>query len=154
MRSLFLSALLAVGPAILAAQTGALSRADSALLGRILLAEDRRDTADASLAQGATHREPRIQRLARRAVDRITDSTVGWRDSFAPLPAPTVWPEPAWRLRFRALAAQRDDCTMLNSALADSAWPVRLHAADLARASCAGDASMCESATKSPRRPW
>lgn len=142
MRSLFLAALLALGPAILAAQNGALSRADSELVGRILLAEDRRDAADASLAQGATHRNLRIQRLARRAVDRITDSTFGRRDSFAPLPAPTVWPEPAWRLRFRALAAQRDDCAMLNTALADSAWPVRLHAADLARASCAGDASL------------
>jgi cyclophilin family peptidyl-prolyl cis-trans isomerase len=52
------------------------------------------------------------------------------------LPAPPVWPEPAWRLRYRALTA---NCDSLDVAVADSVLPVRLRAADLAGASCAAD---------------
>jgi cyclophilin family peptidyl-prolyl cis-trans isomerase len=53
-----------------------------------------------------------------------------------------VWPEPTWRLRFRGLTTKRDDCAGLRIATADSAWPVRLRAAQLVRASCAGDTAL------------
>ena len=116
-----------------------LSAPDSALVGRILLAEDARDTLAAALAEGARHADARIQRLALRARGRIADPKFADRAAFAPLPAPPVWTEPAWRLRYRALPASRDDCGALRAALVDLAWPVRLRAADLARASCAAD---------------
>jgi cyclophilin family peptidyl-prolyl cis-trans isomerase len=130
-------ALLAL-PAAAAAQTSTLTAADSALIGRILLAEDRRDSTDAALAQGARHGDARVRMLSRRARGRIRDPRYSARDSFPPLAAPRVWPEPAWRLRYRALTAQRGDCDAIRVALADSAWPVRLRAADLSGAGCAG----------------
>ncbi len=139
MRSLFAAVALASVPALLAAQEASLSAADSALVGRILLAEDRRDSSDRALADGAAHADPRVSTLARRARWRITDSLFGARDSLPPLEAPKVWPDPAWRLRYRALAGRREDCAALAAALADSAWPVRLRAADLATPACAGD---------------
>src|SRR5687768_7868567 len=95
MRSLFAAVALAAGPALLAAQEASLSAADSALVGRILLAEDRRDSSDRALADGAAHADPRISTLARRARWRITDSLFGARDSLPPLEAPKVWPDPA-----------------------------------------------------------
>src|ERR1051325_8795917 len=79
------------------------SAADSALVGRILLAEDRRDSTDSSLGEGARHADARIRVLAQRARGRITDPHFAARDSLPPSPAPKTWPEPAWRLRFRAL---------------------------------------------------
>lgn len=94
---------LAGAPTTLAAQTGTLSPADSALIGRILLAEDRRDSTDAALAEGVRHSDSRVRLLARRARGRIRDPLFGARDSFAVSRAPIVWPEPAWRLRYRAL---------------------------------------------------
>jgi cyclophilin family peptidyl-prolyl cis-trans isomerase len=118
-----------------------LSRADSALVGRILSAEDRRDSTDRALAEGAGHRDARVQLLARRAMGRIRDPRFAARDSLPVLPAPKVWPEPAWRLRFRALSSQ-NDCGAVRAALADSAWPVRLRAADLASAPCASDTAL------------
>jgi cyclophilin family peptidyl-prolyl cis-trans isomerase len=142
MRTLTLSALLALCPLALWAQDRTLTSGDSALVGRILLAEDRRDTADPALTEGRRNEDARIRRLAERAVDRIVDSSFTKRSSFTPLRAPTRWPEAAWRLRYRALADHRDDCTALDAAVTDSAWPVRLHAADVARASCAGDATL------------
>src|SRR5687767_13621203 len=130
---------LAALPAGLAAQQAALTDADSALVGRILLAEDRRDSTDRALADGAAHPDARVSTLAKRARWRITDSLFGARDSLPPLPLPRVWADPAWRLRFRAIATRRDDCAALGVALADSAWPVRLRAADLAMPTCATD---------------
>jgi cyclophilin family peptidyl-prolyl cis-trans isomerase len=126
-------------PRLLAAQTAALSATDSALIGRILLAEDRRDSSDRSLADGSRHRDARVRMLAQRARGRIGDPRFAARDSLPALRAPTVWPEPAWRLRYRALMGQRADCGALRTALADSAWPVRLRAADLLSAPCAAD---------------
>ncbi len=119
-----------------------LSRADSALIGRILLAEDRRDSSDASLAEGLRHSDARVRAIAHRARGRIVDPRFAARDSLPSLPAPTVWPEAEWRLRYRALPANRENCAALRTALADSAWPVRLRAADLAGASCASDDSL------------
>jgi cyclophilin family peptidyl-prolyl cis-trans isomerase len=135
-------ALLALGagmtlPTALSAQSTTLSAADSARIGRILLAEDRRDSADEAIARGMRHLDARVRVLAQRALGRIRDARFAARDSFPALPAPPVWPEPAWRLRFRALTAQRDDCASLQTALADSAWPVRLRAVDLIGTPCA-----------------
>jgi cyclophilin family peptidyl-prolyl cis-trans isomerase len=117
-----------------------LTATDTALIGRIILAEDRRDSMDAALARGAAHGDPRVRFLARRAMGRIRDPIFAARDSLGvTLPAPKAWPEPAWRLRFRELTAKRDDCAALRAAAADSAWPVRFRAAAVARASCAND---------------
>ncbi|HEX6992025.1 MAG TPA: hypothetical protein VF151_09070, partial [Gemmatimonadales bacterium] len=137
MRAFTLSFLVAIAPAALSAQTAALTAADSALVGRVLLAEDRRDTTDAALAEALRNGDARIRRLAERAMDRVTDSAFARRSRYTPLPAPPLWPEPAWRLRYRALTAQRHDCTALGAALVDSAWPVRLRAADLMDSTCA-----------------
>jgi cyclophilin family peptidyl-prolyl cis-trans isomerase len=123
----------------LAAQTRRLSAADSALIGRILMAEDRRDSTDRALREGLGHSDARVRVLARRAVGRIGDPRFTARDSLPPLRAPTAWPEPPWRLRYRALAAQRNDCSALRTALTDSVWPVRLRAVDLIGAQCATD---------------
>src|SRR5947208_935211 len=108
----------------LAMASAARAQADSALIRRILTAEDRRDSLSGALTEGLASRDPRVQLLARRARARITDSKFANRDS---LPAPTPgphYPEPAWRLRYRALATKKADCSALRSALADSAWQV------------------------------
>ena len=133
---------LVVVPVMAKAQPGSirrLTRGDSALVRRILLAEDRRDSSDAALAQGTSHPDERVRTLARRAMDRIRDPKFSARATYPALPSPPTYAEPAWRLRFRALTAARDDCAALRTALVDSAWHVRLRAADLARASCASD---------------
>jgi len=112
------------------------SAADSALIGRILSAEDRRDSSDAALAEGLRHGDVRVRVVATRALGRIRDPRFVARDSLPALPSPPSWPEPAWRLRYRALTAS---CDSLDAALADSALPVRLRAADLAAPACASD---------------
>ena len=129
-------------PALLPAQNAALTRADSMLVGRILLAEDRRDSTDRSLAEATAHRDARIRTIAQRARWRIADARFVARDSLPPLPAPPSWPEPAWRLRYRSLATWRNDCGALRSALGDESWPVRLRAAGYMTSACAGDASI------------
>ncbi|HYD54081.1 MAG TPA: peptidylprolyl isomerase, partial [Gemmatimonadaceae bacterium] len=139
MRLSFLFLFAGALPVGAAAQPRAPSRADSLLVGRILLAEDRRDSTDAALARGRTHPDARIRVITARALGRIRDPKFAARDSLPPLPSPPAWPEPAWRLRYRALAARRTDCAALGAALADSAWPVRLRAADLLPAACGSD---------------
>ena len=134
--------LLAVLPRPAAAQS--LTRADSALVGRILLAEDRRDTTDEALGAGLAHADARVRELSRRALGRIRDPKFTARDGLAPVAPPPIWVEPAWRIRYRRLPGLRDDCSALRLAVADSAWPVRLRAADLARASCAGDEALVQ----------
>lgn len=124
------------------AQSQKLSAADSALIARILLAEDRRDTTSEALALGSRHSDARIRTLAVRALGRARDSAFAARDSLPSLPSPPVWPEPAWRLRYRALSERRDDCPVLRAALADSSWPVRMRAAGLAPPACAAERSM------------
>ncbi|MFM8602472.1 MAG: hypothetical protein ACKOC2_00015, partial [Gemmatimonadota bacterium] len=119
-----------------------LTRADSTLVARILMAEDRRDTTDAALAEGRASADSRLRTLAERAVARTRDARFVDRTSFPVLAQAPVWVEPAWRVRFRQLPALRDDCPALRLAAADSAWPVRLRAADLARASCASDTAL------------
>ena len=137
--TLALSIAIAALPAALAAQPGALSGADSALIGRILLAEDRRDSTDVALADGSRHADARVRLLAQRARGRIGDPVFAARDSLRGAREPIPWPEPAWRHRYRALTARRGECAALRAALADRAWPVRLHAADLVSTPCASD---------------
>ncbi|MES2177098.1 MAG: peptidylprolyl isomerase [Gemmatimonadota bacterium] len=141
MRALFLAALVSL-PAAAAAQRTALAPADSALIGRILLAEDKRDSTDVALAEGARHADIRVSTIAKRARWRIRDARFAARDSLPPLPAPPSYPEPAWRLRFRAMTAQKNECGALRAALSDSAWAVRLRAADLVPATCATDEAL------------
>jgi cyclophilin family peptidyl-prolyl cis-trans isomerase len=123
-------------PIAAVAQRPELSGADSALVGRILLAEDRRDSSDAAIAEGLRHGDTRIRVIATRAIGRIRDPRFLARDSLPSLSPPPTWPEPAWRLRYRALTAA---CDSLDVAVADSALPVRLRAADLAGPGCATD---------------
>ncbi|HWK88412.1 MAG TPA: peptidylprolyl isomerase [Longimicrobium sp.] len=129
--------LLLLAPAPALAQT----RADSALIGRILVAEDRRDSTDAAIAAGLRHADPRVRVIAGRALGRIRDPQFSARDSLPPVAAAPAWPEPAWRLRYRALAARKADCGALRAALADSVWHVRLRAAGLAEAPCGADSA-------------
>ncbi|MEP6690583.1 MAG: peptidylprolyl isomerase [Gemmatimonadaceae bacterium] len=138
MRSTLLAALLAF-PSSLAAQSAALSAADSALIGRILIAEDRRDSTDRALGDGSRHADVHVRAIAERALGRIRDPLFAARASLPPLAAPVTWPEPAWRVRLRTLTPESAGCGDLRAALADSAWPVRLRAADLVTASCASD---------------
>ena len=137
---------LMVLPPALHAQRAAPTTADSALVRRILIAEDRRDTADAALAEGTRSADPRVSALARRALARMRDTlfTVrdASRDSFPPLAAAHEWPDPSWKVRYRALTAQRSDCGALRAALADSLWPVRFRAMALLTPACAGDDSI------------
>jgi cyclophilin family peptidyl-prolyl cis-trans isomerase len=129
--------LLLLAPAPMVAQ----SPADSALVGRILAAEDRRDSTDAALDAGLRHADARVRLIAGRARGRIRDPLFAARDSLPPVAAPPAWPEPAWRLRYRALAERGADCGALRAALADSVWHVRLRAADLAQAPCGADSA-------------
>ncbi|HEX8670499.1 MAG TPA: hypothetical protein VF710_01345, partial [Longimicrobium sp.] len=136
MRKLWILFLLLV-PAAGRAQT----RADSALIGRILVAEDRRDSVAAEIATGLRHANPRVRLIARRALGRIRDPLFAARDSLPPMAAPRAWPEPAWRLRYRALATRGADCAALRAALVDPVWHVRLRAAGVAGASCGADSA-------------
>jgi hypothetical protein len=126
-------------PTALAAQQTTISAADSALVGRILLAEDRRDSTDVALAGGLRHADRRVRTIAQRARGRIGDPLFVTRDSLPALPAPPTWAEPAWRLRYRDLANRRADCGALRTALADSAWPVRFRAMALVTPPCGSD---------------
>ena len=119
-----------------------LSSADSALLGRILLAEDSRNPRDSSLALGERHHDALVRSIARRAIGRMRDTLFSARDSLSPLAAPPVWAEPEWRRRYRTLATQRGNCAVLRRALVDSVWPVRLRAASLVPASCTANETL------------
>ena len=133
---------LALSPGAGVAQS--LSRSDSALIGRILLAEDRRDSTDGALAEGMRHADARVRTIARRATGRIGDPLFTSRAALPAVPAPPIWVEPAWRMRHRALAGLRDDCSAMRLAASDSAWPVRFRAAALVRESCADDEELVQ----------
>ncbi|HET7040736.1 MAG TPA: hypothetical protein VFI13_01910, partial [Gemmatimonadales bacterium] len=134
MRPPFLLALLCAAP--LAAQTAPPSPGDTALIYRILTAEDHRDAGDSALAQGIANADARIHALAARALARIADSTYAARRA-GPVYAPRVtWPLPEWRPRLDSLVAAKDDCAHLERALGDSAWQVRFRAADVVGPSC------------------
>jgi cyclophilin family peptidyl-prolyl cis-trans isomerase len=136
-----LAALLVLVPASFSpvGAQSALSRADSALILRILNAEDRRDTSNSALREGIAHADSRVRLIARRAMDRIGDPKFASRDSLpAPAPPPS-YPDAPWRARYRAIGARPVDCTRLRVALGDQMWAVRLHAADLVTPACSSD---------------
>ena len=141
-RVLAFSIAFGISPTAASGQQARLARADSALVGRILLAEDRRDSTDRAITDGLAHRDARIRTLAWRARERIRDARFVARDSLPPLAAPPSWPEPAWRLRYRSLATWRNDCGALRAALADESWPVRFRAAGFVTGACADDAGL------------
>jgi cyclophilin family peptidyl-prolyl cis-trans isomerase len=130
-------ALTLVGLATFTRPTRAQSVTDSTLVRRILQAEAERDGSSAALVEGTNSADPRIQLLARRAMARIGDPKFASRDSFPALPAPPAYADPAWRVRYRAL--KPGNCGVLRAALSDSAWPVRIHAVDIAGGECAAD---------------
>ncbi len=139
-------AVIAIAPAhstALGAQR-APAAADSALVQRVLLAEDRRDSTDGAFAEATRSADARIRAIALRALGRVRDPLFAARDSLPKISAPTpvIWPEPPWRLRYRALANKRTDCTALLAAMSDSAWHVRLRAVDLVPPSCAVDGKL------------
>src|SRR5688572_6454820 len=134
-----LPGLLLAQPAAATQAPAPLTSADSALVGRILLAEDRRDTTDAALAEGARHADARVQALVRRAQGRIRDPVFAERTSLPALRPSPIWAEPDWRVRYRAIARLRDDCNAMRLSLGDSAWAVRLRVMDMLQASCAND---------------
>lgn len=116
--------------------------ADASLVYAILTAEDRRNPTSDALTQGLAHPDDRIRTIARRAAARIRDPRFASRDSVGPVvSAPPRWPEPAWRVRYRALSA-RSDCGALRAALTDSVLPVRLRAADLLTDACSADGAV------------
>jgi cyclophilin family peptidyl-prolyl cis-trans isomerase len=124
------------------ARAQSLPAPDSLLVEQLLLAEDRRDSTDLAFTAARTHAEARIRALAERAIGRIRDPLFAARHTLAPVAPSPVWPEPEWRLRFRALSA-RSPCEELRGALiTDPSWPVRLRAADLAAPRCAHDAEL------------
>lgn len=119
-----------------------LSRADSALVLRILTAEDRRDAANPALREGASHADSRVRLITRRAVARIGDPKFAARDSLPKPAPPPAYPDAPWRARYRALNTRPINCDSVRVALADSVWAIRLHAADLASPACAADSTI------------
>src|SRR3954470_19032919 len=89
------------------------SGADSALVARILAAEDRREPAAQAYADGLASADARVPAIAGRAEARGADPKFSARDSLATgAPAPH-YPDPAWRIRYRALGGNPVDCTRL-----------------------------------------
>lgn len=113
------------------------SRSDSLLAAGILAAEDGRDSTAAALRDGVNHPTPVIRALAARALARIRDPKFATRDSFPTPTAPPAYPDPAWRLRYRALGAKPLDCAVAIAALSDSAVAVVLRAIDVMPVGCA-----------------
>lgn len=125
-------------PAVAAAQT----RADSALVRRVLVAEDRRELGSSAFTDGMASRNPAVHAIAQRAQARVADSTFATRDSMPVPTAPPKYEDPAWRLRYRALGTRPVDCARVTAGLSDSAWAVALRAADVATAECASDPTL------------
>lgn len=134
---LFALALIAL-PSIVQAQQ--LTKADSALVGRLLLAEDRRDTSTAAYQEGLRHANARVRMIASRGLNRSRDPLYARRDSLpAPVPSKT-WPQLAWRTRYAEVDSFRTNCDRMLAALNDSAVQVRMRAADRFGAQCTSDA--------------
>jgi cyclophilin family peptidyl-prolyl cis-trans isomerase len=135
------------------ASTVPLTQADSALVLRILTAEDRRDASSAALREGAVHPDARIRLIARRASLRIGDPKFVARDSLPAITPPPSYPDAPWRIRYRALAARPVNCDSIRTALADKVWAVRLRAADLASPACASDGTIMGTLQRWANRP-
>ncbi len=134
----WIAAAVLISPASLMAQT----HDENDLVRRILTAEDRRDTTDASLRLGAAHPDARIRVLAERARGRIADPLFVARTALPAPTAPPAYADPAWRLRYRALGVRNVTCELVHAGLADSAWPVRFRAAAALTPACADGASL------------
>jgi cyclophilin family peptidyl-prolyl cis-trans isomerase len=134
--------LLAVGLPMPGIAQTSLSRADSALILRILTAEDRRETASPAIAEGIAHRDGRVRLIARRAAARIGDPKFAGRDSLPSPAAPPAYPDAPWRARYRAINVRPINCDNIRAALGDSVWAVRLRAADLVAPACATDSTI------------
>jgi cyclophilin family peptidyl-prolyl cis-trans isomerase len=130
--------MIAAGSARAGAQRS-IPAADSALVARLLLAEERRDTSVAAYAEGTRHSDARIRVIARRAFFRSRDPVFALRDTLPQLTPPPAYGDPEWRLRYRQLGNRNENCSELLMALRDSTWPVRLRGADLVTSACATD---------------
>lgn len=137
-----LSIVLASPLASAALAQSVVTRADSALILRILTAEDRRDGANAALREGAEHADARVRLIAQRAMARIGDPKFATRDSLPKPVAPPSYPDAPWRARYRAINVRPINCDSIRVALTDSVWAVRLRAADLASPACASDTTI------------
>ena len=129
------------GPRTIAREP-ALTSGDSALVGRMLLAEDRRDSSDAALRQGAQHRDHRLRALALRARIRIRDARATGRDSLAAPRPPLIWPEIWWKHAYRDASAPSVSCARLRQLMRFGVWTVQLRAADGITPACAADDSI------------
>jgi cyclophilin family peptidyl-prolyl cis-trans isomerase len=123
------------------------AQADTNRIRRILQAEDERDSTAGAFDDGFRSGNSRTRLLARVALARTRDSKFASRDSFPVPAAPPQYPEPAWRLRYRALATKPINCSALSNALSDSAWAVRLRALDLLAPECASDSAIMRRVT-------
>src|SRR6185503_6346054 len=120
------------------------TKADSALVARLLTAEDRRDSAAAAFREGLASPNPQVRLIAARGWARVKDSAFAKRDS---LPAPSAAPaylDPDWRLRFRALARKPLDCSLLRAGPGDDDPHVVLRAIDLMSAECSNATVLTE----------
>src|SRR6478736_6377484 len=118
------------------------TKADSALILKVLEAEDARDSAAPALRDGLRSENATIRALAVRAQARITDSTYAARSAAEAVPPVRNWERPAWRTRMGAGTGNRNDCAAIRSGLRDSTWQVRIRAADVAPATCGTDAAL------------
>jgi len=131
----FLPLLCLTLPLVPATAQAPLTRTDSALVARVLLAEQMRDTSAAAFGPALQHPDSVVRQLARRASARIADPRFQERTAFTSALPPERWPEPSWKARYRALSAT-SNCDALASALTDSVWPVRLRAVAVLPATC------------------
>jgi cyclophilin family peptidyl-prolyl cis-trans isomerase len=142
MNRTLLLASIAILPAPLAAQAEHFTRTDSNLVYAIIQAEDQGDTAAAAIREGLQSREAMIRAIAVRARERILDSMYAARRDVPVRRQIRKWDLPAWRERYALVTAGRHDCAAILTGLRDSVWAVRLHAADLAPATCAENAEI------------
>ncbi len=129
--------LMLLAPAAASCQRAVLSRSDSALVGRILAAEQRNDATDPALGLGEAHADLRVRTIALRTKGRIADSTFAARSELPPAAASPAWPEAAWKERYRALPGRGASCDAVMTGLGDEAWPVRFRAMEVVPVSCA-----------------
>lgn len=142
MRTILLASAFIV-PLTLQAQQ-ATTKADSALILKVLEAEDARDSTAPGLREGLRSENPAVRAIAVRARARITDSTYAARSEAAAPPPVKRWELPAWRTRMAAVTGNRNDCAAILSGLRDSTWHVRLRAADLVPVTCNADTAIVE----------
>jgi cyclophilin family peptidyl-prolyl cis-trans isomerase len=130
---------LAVASSASAAGSQAIPAADSALVGRILIAEDARDATSPVFTQAASANE-RIRLIAQRALARIRDAHFAARDSLPAPVAPPHYDDAPWRVRYRELGPRGVDCAIVERAFHDREHAVVLRAIDVLTPECASEA--------------